>query len=57
MSRPAAIAPTLPIHGSTQMTLTESRGIEFVRQFGVQRVVLADRLSRRRRFWLSSVRP
>src|SRR3954470_4615499 len=25
-----AIAPTFPIHGSTQMTLTEPRGIEFV---------------------------
>ena len=25
------IAPTLPVHASTQMTLTEPRGIEFVR--------------------------
>jgi putative protease len=40
-----AMAPTLRIHGSTQMTLTESRGIEFVRQLGVQRVVLARELS------------
>ncbi len=39
------MAPTLPIHGSTQMTLTEPRGIEFVRQFGVKRVVLARELS------------
>src|SRR5215207_9467144 len=36
-----AIAPTLAIHGSTQMTLTEPRGIEFVRAMGVSRVVLA----------------
>ncbi len=40
-----AMAPTLHIHGSTQMTLTEPRGIEFVRQLGVQRVVLARELS------------
>jgi putative protease len=39
------MAPTLHIHGSTQMTLTEPRGIEFVRQLGVQRVVLARELS------------
>ncbi len=40
-----AMAPTLPIHGSTQMTLTEPRGIEFVRKLGVCRVVLARELS------------
>ena len=39
------IAPTLAIHGSTQMTLTEPRGIEFVRKLGVERVVLARELS------------
>ncbi len=39
------IAPSLPIHGSTQMTLTEPRGIEFVHRFGVTRVVLARELS------------
>jgi len=39
------IAPTLPIHGSTQMTLTEPRGIAFVRKLGVERVVLARELS------------
>jgi putative protease len=39
------IAPTLEIHGSTQMTLTEPRGIEFVRKLGVARVVLARELS------------
>jgi putative protease len=39
------IAPTLPVHGSTQMTLTEPRGIEFVSRLGVERVVLARELS------------
>jgi putative protease len=39
------MAPTLRIHGSTQMTLTEPRGIEFVRSLGVERVVLARELS------------
>ena len=40
-----AIAPTLPVHASTQMTLTEPRGIEFVRRLGMERVVLARELS------------
>src|SRR5438874_2364405 len=40
------MAPSLPVPGSTQMTLTEPRGIEFVRKIvGVQRVVLARELS------------
>ncbi len=39
------LAPALAIHGSTQMTLTEPRGIEFVRRLGVERVVLARELS------------
>lgn len=39
------LAPDLPIHGSTQMTLTEPRGIEFVRRLGVDRVILARELS------------
>ena len=39
------MTPTLPIHGSTQMTLTEARGIEFVRRLGVERVILARELS------------
>jgi putative protease len=39
------MAPTLHVHGSTQMTLTEPRGIEFVRRLGVDRVVLARELS------------
>jgi putative protease len=40
-----AVAPGLAIHGSTQMTLTEPRGIEFVRHVGVERVIVARELS------------
>ncbi len=40
-----AIAPDLEIHGSTQMTLTEERGVRFVRKLGVRRAVLARELS------------
>src|SRR5918995_4750329 len=29
------LAPTLPVHASTQMTLTEPRGIDFVKRLGV----------------------
>jgi len=40
------LAPGLHVHGSTQMTLTEPRGVEFVkRRLGVRRVVLARELS------------
>jgi putative protease len=39
------LAPGLPVHGSTQMTLTEPRGIEFVRRLGVERVILARELA------------
>jgi len=39
------LAPDFPVHGSTQMTLTEPRGIEFVRRLGVERVILARELS------------
>src|SRR5215218_8754010 len=40
------LAPDLHVHGSTQMTLTEPRGIEFVRrELNVRRVVLARELS------------
>src|ERR1041384_268119 len=31
------LCPGLPIHGSTQMTLSEPRGIEFVKSLGVSR--------------------
>src|SRR5258706_2196953 len=37
--------PTLHVHGSTQMTLTEPRGIEFVKELGIKRVILARELS------------
>jgi putative protease len=40
-----AVAPSLEVHGSTQMTLTEPRGIAFVNNLGVERVVLARELS------------
>ncbi len=40
-----AIAPSLHVHGSTQMTLTEPRAIAFTRDLGVRRVVLARELS------------
>jgi putative protease len=39
------LAPGFPVHGSTQMTLSEARGIEFVRRLGVERVILARELS------------
>ncbi len=39
------LGPSLPIHASTQMTLTEARGITLVRSLGVQRVILARELS------------
>ena len=39
------LAPGLPVHGSTQMTLTEPRAIEFVHALGVERVILARELS------------
>jgi putative protease len=39
------MCPSLPVHGSTQMTLTEPLGIELVRRLGVSRVILARELS------------
>jgi putative protease len=40
------LVPGLHVHGSTQMTLTEARGVEFVKhELGVRRVVLARELS------------
>lgn len=39
------ILPNLSIHGSTQMSLTEARGVKLVRSWGVERVVLARELS------------
>jgi putative protease len=40
------LAPSLPVHASTQMTLTEPRGIELARrELGIERVILARELS------------
>lgn len=39
------LAPQLPIHASTQMTLAEPRGIEMAKQLGVERVILPRELS------------
>ena len=39
------MAPTMPLHASTQMTMTDARGIEWVRPLGIQRVILARELS------------
>ncbi len=39
------LVPTLAIHGSTQMTLTEARGIDVTRDLGVERVILARELT------------
>lgn len=41
------IVPDLPIHASTQMTITSPEGAEFARELGVERVVLARELSLR----------
>ncbi|MGQ9649306.1 MAG: DUF3656 domain-containing U32 family peptidase [Phycisphaerae bacterium] len=40
-----SMAPTLPIHASTQMTQTHAAGIELLGGMGVQRVILARELS------------
>jgi putative protease len=39
------LAPSLPVHASTQMTLTEPRGIAIARELGIRRVILARELS------------
>ncbi len=41
------ITPELPIHASTQMTITSPEGAEFARELGIERVVLARELSLR----------
>jgi putative protease len=41
------MAPDFSVHASTQMTLSEARGIELVRRLGVERVILARELSTR----------
>jgi putative protease len=39
------IAPSLAVHGSTQMSITSAEGVELARSLGVSRVVLARELS------------
>jgi putative protease len=41
------IVPDLPVHASTQMTLTSPEGVDFARELGLDRVVLARELSLR----------
>jgi putative protease len=41
------IVPDLPVHASTQMTITSPEGASFARDLGVERVVLARELSLR----------
>lgn len=40
--------PDLPIHGSTQMTITDSFGVSYLNRLGIKRVVLARELSKER---------
>jgi putative protease len=40
-----AVAPTLPVHASTQMTCTDAASVEFARELGASRVILARELS------------
>ncbi|WP_425147040.1 DUF3656 domain-containing U32 family peptidase [Deinococcus sp.] len=40
-----ALCPDLPIHGSTQMSITSAEGAELARRFGASRVVLGRELS------------
>jgi putative protease len=39
------IAPSMEVHGSTQMSITSAEGVEMARRLGVSRVVLARELS------------
>lgn len=39
------VAPALPVHGSTQMSITSAEGAEFARALGVERVVVGRELS------------
>ena len=40
-----AVAPSLPIHASTQMTCTDAASVELARSLGATRVILARELS------------
>lgn len=39
------IAPALPIHGSTQMSITDARGVHMAEAYGIERVVVGRELS------------
>lgn len=39
------IVPELPLHASTQMTVTSAEAVKFLEEFGIKRVVLARELS------------
>ncbi len=41
----SAVAPTLPIHASTQMTCTDAASVAFATSLGAKRVILARELS------------
>lgn len=41
-----SVAPDLPVHASTQMTVTTLSGVEYLKRFGIGRVVLARELSK-----------
>jgi len=43
----AQLTPELPIHASTQMTITSPEGAKFARELGIERTVLARELSLR----------
>lgn len=40
-----ACAPGLPLHGSTQMSITDAQGVAFARSLGIDRVVVGRELS------------
>lgn len=42
-----ALTPDLPIHASTQMTITSPEGVAFAKELGIERAVLARELSLR----------
>ena len=39
------VAPRLPVHGSTQMSITDSHGLRFAHALGIERVVVGRELS------------
>jgi len=40
-----AVAPNLPLHGSTQMSITDANGVNFAKSLGIERVVIGRELS------------